>query len=290
MLQNYSKPSGSGKSTRIAIIFPRPAGGFFSHFAHFVSDFVFPFFSVLRRHDLVKEILEEEILLEIKDVFPMKFGPMLPLAQEIFPGLKIEYTARFTKKPIRLCRDPWYNRPDDVDCFITFLKKVLVIKQSEYGVIIVRRGLARDKYPGGNFLFKSGADRRTIVGGLENLISCVTERRRDTICIELESCSLSEQVSLFLSADTLIGQHGAAFVHSHWMPKGSHLIEFQCTKRKLCPGMIFQFARIRKHKVSIVNYDCHVKDNCLCMNIDDATKVVRLLTVSDPRIGNISAT
>jgi hypothetical protein len=268
---------------RIAIVFPRPVGGVFSHFGHFIFDFVLPCYSIFRKESLMEVFRQGgTIVLELEDRLPARFGPMLPIVHQIFPGISIQYTSNFSVQPILIHRKPWYNDPDDVDSFVQHLNIVLPLSPSKYGVVIVQRGLDRQNYPGGKHLMKSGADRRTILSGLDKLKKRVTEKRSDTICVELDKMSFAEQVSLFLRADTLIAQHGAALVHSHWMPKGSHIIELQCFHRSLPPRMVKVFADIRGHKVSVVRYPCEERNGCLGMRIFDCAKVARLIAERTP--------
>ena len=263
---------------RVAVDFPRPAGGFFSHFAHFVCDFVLPFFSLFVDDRLIGQTGRNPgLVLELKDAVTTRFGPLLPLVGEIFPEIKLDYVSRFTIAPIRPRRLAWENSPQHVEHFLEYLRRVLPLKPANFGVVIVRRGSDRAKYPGGNFFLKSGADRRCVGVGFEKLVQRVLERRPDTICAELEQLSFAEQVSLFLNADTLIGQHGAAFVHAHWMPKFGHLIELQCRGYHLSPNMVPRIARLRGHRVSVVDYPCKMDAGCVAMSIGDATKVARLV-------------
>ena len=275
--------------TKMAVIFPRPSGGNFCHFAHFVSDFVLPFLSILRKNELVESLLGGQgIELEIQDRRNTTFGPLLPLVHEIFPGLIVKHVSRFSSEPVCFHRKAWHNNVDDIDHFIGHLKRMLPIKPSSHGVIIVQRGIDRQKYPGhpdGLRFFRSGADRRTIGSGIERLVARVMEKRPDAVCVTLEEMSFAEQVSLFLNADTLIGQHGAAFVHSHWMPKNGHLIQLQChvqchklQRHEL--NMQPTLAKLRNHRSSVIYYPCAGSESqgCLIMNIGNATKVSRLLS------------
>jgi hypothetical protein len=153
----------------------------------------------------------------------------------------------------------------------------LLIKPSNYGVIVVQRGINREKYPGGSAFLRSGSDRRTIGSGFDELVDRIKEKRPDTLSVVLEQLSFAEQVSLFLNADTLIAQHGAAFVHAHWMPPESHLIELQCYNSHRCRNFVPSMANIRNHQASLVNYPCAKSNGRVVMNILDAGKVVRLV-------------
>jgi capsular polysaccharide biosynthesis protein len=144
-------------------------------------------------------------------------------------------------------------------------------------VIVVERGFNRKRYAGDTHLHRSGADRRRIGEGFQDLVAAIQEKRPDVLPVVLEDLSFTEQVSLFLNADTLIGQHGAAFVHAHWMPKGSHLVELQCCRPRLCPAFVPTIARLRGHRLSVVSYPCRGARRDLTMIVDDASKVSRLV-------------
>jgi hypothetical protein len=263
---------------RIAVEFPMPCGGYFSHFAHFICDFALPFYSLLRKELLLDSLLAgQERVLELEERPNTMFGPILPLVCQIFPGVRVQYVRRFTVEPVRFDRTRWHNDPKDVDSFIQYLKKVLPLKPLAYGVVIVRRGTDRRNYPGTE-LNSSGADRRTISAGFEELVADIRARRPDTIDMELEHLPLVEQISLFLNADTLIAQHGAAFVHSQWMPRGGWLIELQCSNHPLARDFVWTLAKLREHRHLVVYYPCEWVGKSLTMHIADPKKVSRLVT------------
>jgi hypothetical protein len=196
---------------------------------------------------------------------------------EVFPGLRLQYTSRFSSPPLRLQREAWHNPPDDIGHFTGHLKRVLPLKTSDYRVIIVQRGLDREKYPGPEFASRSGADRRNIGEDFDHLVERVRGKRPDAVSVTLESLPFPEQVSLFLNAKILIAQHGAAFAHAHWMPPGGHLIELQCQDWPLSPDYVPAIAKLRDHKTSTVLFSCESVEGRLIMRIDDATKVASLL-------------
>jgi hypothetical protein len=264
---------------RRALLLGRPCGGLFSHFAHFISDFILPFYSYLRDSNLLDPLLQGKgFILELKDRPHFKLGPLQPIALEIFPGLRIAYVSRFSHPPKFPHRKRWYNNPEYLDPFIAHLRRVLPLKPVKNKLIIVERGVDRQKYPGGSNALRSGADTRRIGQGLEQLVAQIRKKRPDALHVVLERLSFSEQVSLFLNADTLVAQHGAAFVHSHWMPKGGHLIELQSNHARLCPGFVPAIAALRNHKASVVGYPCKKIDGIVTMEITDPSKVTRLLT------------
>jgi len=263
----------------MAISFPRFGRGNFSHFAHFICNFALPFYSMLKKNNLLGLLHESHHLsIELLDKTKLHFGPLLPLAHAIFPNLQINYVARFSTPPM-FCfqKKRWLNDGEDVDDFLKRLVYSFSIKPSNYGVVIVQRGMDREKYPGGKAYCKSGSDRRTIGIGFDELVYKVKIKRPDTISVELEQLPFAEQVSLFLNADTLIAQHGAAFVHAHWMPPQSHLIELQCCNRHRCPNFVPSIASIRGHQLSVVDYPCVKVDERVVMSITNANKVVRLV-------------
>jgi hypothetical protein len=236
-----------------------------------------PFYSLLRKQNLLHSLVDgQPITLEIKDGPLTRFGPMLPLVRILFPALHIKYVSQFTQSPIYLDRRRWQNDPADIEHFVGYLKQVLPIKPANHGVILVRRGINRG-YPGGLYALRSGADRRTIGVGFEKIIEQVTDKRPDTICVVLEDLAFAEQVSLFLNADTLIAQHGAAFVHAHWMPRGGRLVELQCRNFPLEPDFVPTIAKLRDHKLSVVFYPCKANNDRLIMTIGNATKISQLV-------------
>jgi hypothetical protein len=267
---------------RFAVIFARPCGGAFSHFAHFVSDFILPLYSILKNNDLLSSVLHGDgVTLEVIHKWHQNLGPMLSIAKDIFPSLQIEYVSRFTTQPLFLPRKPWRNNPEHVEDFVGHLKRMLPLKPIKNKLIIVDRGFDRNKYPGDNMMLKSGGDRRTIGKGLDRLVARVKARRPDALYVVLEHLSFAEQVSLFLNADTLIGQHGAGFAHAHWMPRGGHLIELQRHHPRISPMFVPTIAKIRNHRLSVVCYPCKSVNGCMTMTIGDATRVSRLLVRND---------
>ncbi len=262
----------------IAIQFARPVGGSFSDFAHFICDFAIPLYSVLRKRRLIDlNSGASDLTLEMMDRWHARLGPMLPFARQIFPGLELEYVTRYSQLPNELHRRPWHNPPDDVERFIGHLRRVLSIQPMKVGVVLVERGLQRHLYPATNYFSASGADRRCINAGFDKMVARVAERRPDCLAVQLEHLSLAEHVALFLGADTMIAQHGAALVHAHWMPRGGRVIELQC-QRFQCPQMLPTIAAIRHHHVSRVVYPCRVAGGGMAMAIGDATKVSRCIS------------
>lgn len=266
-----------------SIVFGRPCGGKFSHFAHFIADFILPFYSYLLKHNFLDALLHGEgFTLELKSSLQFELGPLHPIAMDIFPGLRLAYVSRFSSQPIYLHRKRWHNNPSHLDPFVVHLHRVLPLRPVENKLIIVERGLDRQKYPGTTRALCGGADLRKIGQGLDRLIAQVKAMRPDALHVILEHLSFAEQVSLFLNADTLIGQHGAAFVHAHWMPQGGHLIELQCRHPRLCPGFVPKIAKLRRHRVSVVCYLCRTIGKCLTMKIGNCTKVTRLIASRPP--------
>jgi hypothetical protein len=275
---------------RLAVIFARPCGGAFSHFAHFISDFTLPFYSILRNNGLLDSVLRGEgVTLEIMHKWYHNLGPMLPIARNIFPGLQVDYVSRFTQTPVFLPRRPWYNAPEHVEDFVVHLRRILPLKPIKNKVIIIERGLDRKRYPGGNMMLRSGGDRRMIGEGFDRLVARVKGERPDALHIIPEYLSFAEQVSIFLNADTLIGQHGAGFAHAHWMPKGGHLIELQRLHPRISPVFVPTIAKIRNHRWSVICYPCKSVKGCMTMTIGDATRVSRLLVRKSRQIPKTEA-
>jgi hypothetical protein len=275
---------------RLSVNLPHPAGGLFSHFAHFISDFLLPLYSILRNEHLLDVLIQgETITVELQDLFANRLGPMIPILREVFPGIDLAYVPQFTLPPVHVRRGRWQNNSDDLDHFALYLRQALSIKSSMTGVIIVKRGLNHQAYPGGSHALCSGADRRLISAGFDNLVSQVMQKRKDTKWVVLEQMTFSQQVSLFLNADTLIGQHGAAFVHAHWMPKNSHLIELQCQGNYLSPQMVHLIAKLRGHSHSITAYPGRKRGFVLEMDINNPSAVSNLITPKEP-LSNTPAT
>jgi hypothetical protein len=255
----------------------RPVGGAYSHFAHFIGDFVLPFHSLLHKNRLIDILASEGLELELRDIYPMRFGPLMPIVNELFPNLHVRYTSHFTCEPIRLQRPTWYSSPQVVEDFLKYVTTLLPLKTKSHGVIIVEREFSRDKYPGGRRHLRSGADRRGIRRGFKELVEAVKAIRPDTRAVVLERLSFADQLSLFLTADTMIAQHGAALVHSQWMPIGSHIIELQHLRRSKFPDFVWELAQIRNHKVSVAYFPGPVKNGRIILNINDPSKVIRYL-------------
>jgi hypothetical protein len=262
---------------KIAVVMNHPARGVNSHFAHFIGDFVLPFHSLLKKLGLVEALATEGVELELRDQYPMQLGPLMPLANELFPNLQIKYTSRFSQQPIRVHRTSFHSSLSVVEEFLKYATKLLPLKKSSYGVVVVERGLSRDKYGGRGKYGASGVDRRGICRGFEELVEGVKAVRPDTTSVILERLSFADQLSLFLTADTMIAQHGAALAHSHWMPIGSHIIELQHIRRRPCPRYVHQLARIKNHKVSVVYFPGPVRNGRIMLNINNPAKVTRLL-------------
>ena len=267
--------------TRIAAVFRRSDRGTFSHFAHFVCDFAIPLYALLRKHDLLLTLAEKGLTLDLENRRFTQFGPMLPFVSELFPNLGLHYLSRFECEPERLAQQPWCNEPQGVQHFLEYVTNLLHIKPQSFGVIVVNRGTDHTRYPGGSFNQKSGADRRRIRGGYEALFEAVSARRPDCAAVVLEELSLADQISIFLKADTLIAQHGAAFVHGQWMPPGGHLIELQCLHPQMFPHFVECIAATRGHKRSVIYVPCSGHRRDLSMTIDNPNQIAELLTPSN---------
>jgi Glycosyltransferase 61 len=267
------------KMNRIALSFSRFGRGNFSHFAHFICNFALPFYSLLKKNHLLELISKDHCLtVEIHDEKSLHIDPLLPLAREIFPGLNFEYVSRFSVDPM-FCEQlrRWHNDPGDVEDFMGRLKSIVLLKPLSYGVVVVQRGTDREKYPGGCAFARSGADRRRIGAGFDELVDKIKEKRPDTVSVVLEQLTFAEQVSLFVNADTLIAQHGAAFVHAQWMLPQSHLIELQCRNGRRFQNFVRSIASIRNHRLSVVDYPCAKKKQCVIMNVSNPNEVVQLI-------------
>jgi hypothetical protein len=263
---------------RIRVAFRRSDRGMFSHFAHFICDFAIPLFALFRERNLLSNLMGDGVVLEMQNRNFLQFGPMLPFVREVFPNLQLNYLSRFESEPAVLCQQSWYNRPEDIQSFLDYLIDLFHIIPQSFGVILVKRGTDHDRYPGGSFNHKSGADRRRISEGFDLLFDAVRAKRADCLSVVLEELSLPQQISLFLNADTLIAQHGAAFVHGHWMPPGGHLIELQCLQPKVFLHFVESIAAARGHRRSLVCFPCTGHRRDLSLTIDDPHKIVDILS------------
>jgi hypothetical protein len=263
---------------RIAVSFTFGRGNF-SHFAHFICNFALPLYSLLKNRGLLPPLCENDhLILELKNERKFQIGPLMPLAYEIFPFLHVEYVTQFSISPILLYQNSrWKNNLQDVIDFLKWLTSILPIKPYNYGVIVIQRGIDCKTYLGGSPFFSSGAQRRSIGTGFYELVNKIKVKRPDTVAVTLEQLPLAEQVSLFLNADTLVAQHGAAFVHAHWMKPQGHLIELQCCHALRCPNFVPTIAKLCNHRFSGVNYPCRKIEERVVMDITDFDQVVRLV-------------
>ena len=207
--------------------------------------------------------------------------------RQAFPTVSIEYVDRFSVAPIDIVSPYWHNDPRDVEEFARYLRLRFPIKESPFGVIIMERlrgpNGCSDNLP---FVSKTGADRRAIVAGFNELVEAVKAVRGDTLAVAFENLDFADQLSATMAADTLIGQHGAGFAHAHWMPPFGHLIELQCTGRPDCPGFVRSIARICRQRHSVVTYPCcRVLRGATNMTVTAPMLVANLLT---PRVNRQS--
>jgi hypothetical protein len=168
----------------------------------------------------------------------------MAVAKEVFPGLTVNYVKTFNSLPVIQSRGDWFNDLEDVESFRDYLVQRYAQSTKLSGVAIVQKSIDRANFPGTDRRLRSGADRRTISAGFQKLIENVSQHRKDTTVVSLESLPFRRQLEMLVGADTLIAQHGAAFVHAHWMPKGGHLIELQCSRRHQCPQFVQTIAGI----------------------------------------------
>jgi hypothetical protein len=264
---------------RISVILHRSEKGALWHFAHFVSDFLLPI------HDLLFQLrgcnFDEKgtkpVIVELRRRPNLMLGHFEAVANQVFPEMQIKYVERFSTVPVVVRRGDWQNSLQCVETFNHLLRRRLNLQVRDTGVLIVQRGIDRVNYPGGHKSLTSGADRRTIGLGFDKLIETVCAKRSDARVVCFEDLSFADQVQIAMGADTLIAQHGAAFVHAYWMKRGSHLIELQSDSRQLCPSFVPTIANDCGHQLDIVRYPCRRKNRRLLMNISRPSKIAELL-------------
>ncbi len=130
------------------------------------------------------------------------------------PTVDVEALRRGTSFVTRRLREPISGHAD----------AIVRSRSTRPRVIIIERGQAHPFYVTSKAGKTSGRERRCI-GNHAELVAALAHRFPGAQNVQMENLALAEQIALFLTADIVIAQHGAALGNVIWMRTGAHVIE-----------------------------------------------------------------
>jgi len=237
------------------------------HYGHFIHDFILPMIALLvnNKYDHVYLLVSHPWC---------SLGTFLPIGEKIL-GLKItEIKPRETSLslPIRTIKTLGFGpyNPIFFKSNISYIKNTLNITESPYKVILIERGESKLK----NNITDTGFNRRHLNN--HNQIKNVLKNKYGQLFknVILENLSIDEQVSLFMNANIVIGQHGAGLCNIIWMNKPKPLvIEFPPyivdTFMNMCKVKNFKYARIEPNPQRVIEVCSRRMPHIKMNNIND---------------------
>ena len=222
--------------------------GNFRHYGHFIHDFIVP----VIHHIQTTNSKYTHIYLEDYTKWS-NLGTFKAMAEKLL-GLKI---TQLSKDEINKLSHPKIilstlsfgpYKPIVFNNIIPHVKNTLSINDSPYKVILIERGKSKAD---------SGAHRRSLPNHkvIENKLSKYFGSIFKNII--LENISISEQVSLFMNAEIVIGQHGAGLCNIVWMNNAKSLvIEFPPysvnTFMNMCKAKGYKYAKIEPNAKRVI--------------------------------------
>jgi hypothetical protein len=236
-IQPLPGPAGDRDRPRLMVV-PANRGGSVQHFYHFLFGYLLPFLEhghALRRthrfllrdcgpmNGLLKEL--DEFLI---DVIPAHLvltslvgvnGAVGGLPKLIVPGFDAPQAydaARFRR--LRDLMQALYGT------HIAAAAAKYPAAASDQLVLLVDRAPPHPFYAGAASENRSaGASRRSLPNIAE--LHAALAAHHDVLTVQLETCSLFEQIHLFSRAWRVVGQHGAALAHMIWARPDAGLVE-----------------------------------------------------------------
>ena len=225
--------------------------GYLYHYGHFIHDFIMPCIHYIHSNS----IKLKHIYLDVREP-KYSLKSFKSLAKKILNITIIEYTKdnEYIKKIPLVKLNPFEVGPYKPCVFnhiIPHIKKTLILPESSYKIILIERGISP-------LIIDSGANRRKL-NNHEDIKNILYNKYGHMFKnIILENISIEEQVSLFMNASVVIGQHGAGLCNIIWMSNPNSLvIEFPPyrydTFKNMCISKKIKYSRIKPQIDLIIN-------------------------------------
>jgi hypothetical protein len=250
--------------------------GSLQHYGHFIHDFIMPVIHYIH----INSIELKHIYLDIS-TSRTKLKSFKGIGEKIL-NLAIteikednEYTKTLPLIKLKSFQFGPY-KPRIFNHIIPHIRKTLQIPESPYKVILIQRGFSDTQKCAGAYRRKLDNHHRI----KKHLSAKFGDVFKNVI---LEKISIEEQISLFMNAHIVIGQHGAGLCNIIWMTKPESLIiEFPPfladTFKNMCmakgikhikinpvPNLIIQkikrYKKIRAHLPGFMNSTIQASEN-----------------------------
>jgi hypothetical protein len=239
-----------------------PQLGWFWHYGHFIHDFIMPMIFYINNSNLgLKKIylLNNNVYRNGLPVFSIgKFKPMAEKLLQIEIE-EVETSALIKERVPTITLIPYGYGPYRPDMFTHInphINRTLSLPVATARVVLIERGAKRkliDKKvteDNKKCLTSTGAERRSLQNHQE-IARVLKEKYKDEfVNVILEDISLEQQISLFIGAQIVIGQHGAGLCNIIWMTKASDALviefpPFMCdTFKNMCATMKLNYERM----------------------------------------------
>jgi hypothetical protein len=228
--------------------------GKISHYGHFIHDFIVP----LIHHIQTTNSKYTHIYLNNYTTWT-NLGNFKDIAEKIL-GLKItqlpEEDINKLDHPIVIISTLSFGPYEPVlfKNIIPHVSNTLNITKSQYSVILIERTKPK---VGSNFHNRFLENHINLKNKLTNYFGSIFKN------VILEDLNIDEQVSLFMNADIVIGQHGAGLCNIVWMNKpNSLIIEFPPyivnTFKNMAKAKNYKYSRINPNALKIIDV-CKIK-------------------------------
>jgi capsular polysaccharide biosynthesis protein len=222
--------------------------GNLSHYGHFIHDFIVPVIHYINTSNNKYEHIYLENYTRWSSI-----GNFRSMAEKIL-GLKITELNTQDIDKLAILRTEIstisfgpYN-PIFFKDIISYVKNTLTLTYSPYKVILIERG---NSNPGSGAHRRCLSNHRQIQNKLSKYFGNIFKN------IILEELTIDEQVSLFMNADIVIGQHGAGLCNIIWMTNPNSLvIEFPphiiCTFKNMCKAKDIKYKRLNPNAAKVI--------------------------------------
>jgi len=252
----------SSKKVSVILQIVKKNSGSLWHYGHFIHDFIVPMIN----HLITKQVRYDHIYLDYREI-SCKIGSFKPIAEKIL-GIPItevtsedltllELNNLETIKIFTIGFGP-YN-PIVFKSIVPYMKSQLKLSYSPYKIILIERGRSKLIGPSNNQI--NGKDRRTI-SNHKQLNTSLSNRFGSMFKnVILEELSIEEQVSLFMNARIIIGQHGAGLCNILWIENpNSLIIEFPPhgvdTFMNMSKAIGFDYIRLKSTQIDQIINKC----------------------------------
>jgi hypothetical protein len=211
------------------------------HYGHFIHDFIMPMIHYMNENNV-----SWKTVYLITNLMRDKIGTFKPLAEKILNLKIIEADLLTEELPTFTITHYSFGpyRPVIFKHIIPHVQKNLNIPESSHKIILIERGVSKLL----NNKSDNGKNRRSLPNHTvlkDTLFETFGDSFRNVI---LENLSIEEQISIFMNAQIIIGQHGAGLCNIIWMANPDSLvIEFPShivnTFMNMCSAKKIQYVR-----------------------------------------------